>query len=44
MLGAGSFGVVREAVDRNTGRQYACKTVNEFVSFHEFLAWKMLQN
>lgn len=27
VLGAGSFGVVREAVDRDTGRQYACKTV-----------------
>lgn len=27
VLGAGSFGVVREAVDRDTGCQYACKTV-----------------
>lgn len=27
MLGAGSFGIVRVAVDRETGRRYACKTV-----------------
>jgi calcium-dependent protein kinase len=27
VLGAGSFGIVREAVCRETGRQYACKTV-----------------
>lgn len=27
VLGAGSFGVVREAVDRITGRKYACKTI-----------------
>ena len=27
VLGAGSFGVVREAVNRITGRKYACKTI-----------------
>lgn len=27
VLGAGSFGIVRKAVDRQTGCQYACKTV-----------------
>ena len=27
VLGAGSFGVVREAVDTASGRQYACKTI-----------------
>ena len=27
VLGAGSFGVVREAVDRASGRRYACKTI-----------------
>ncbi len=27
VLGAGSFGIVRQAVDRITGRRYACKTV-----------------
>jgi len=27
VLGAGSFGIVRVAVDRETGRRYACKTV-----------------
>ena len=27
VLGAGSFGVVREAIDKNTGRHFACKTI-----------------
>ena len=27
VLGAGSFGIVRQAVDRGSGRRYACKTV-----------------
>ena len=28
MLGAGSFGIVREAVDRSTGRKCACIPVS----------------
>lgn len=27
MLGAGSFGIVREAVGKRTGMHYACKTI-----------------
>ncbi len=27
VLGAGSFGIVREATERKTGRRYACKTI-----------------
>ena len=27
MLGAGSFGVVREAIELTTGRKFACKTI-----------------
>ena len=27
VLGAGSFGVVREATERRTGRRYACKSI-----------------
>ena len=27
VLGAGSFGIVREAIGRRTGTRYACKTV-----------------
>lgn len=27
VLGAGSFGIVREAIEKSTGRRYACKTI-----------------
>ncbi len=27
VLGAGSFGVVREVVEKGTGRRFACKTI-----------------
>lgn len=27
VLGAGSFGIVREAVEKATGRRFACKTI-----------------
>lgn len=37
VLGAGSFGVVRECTDRRTGRRFAVKSINKVSSWEALL-------